>query len=136
MRIHEVKSHKENIEAIKDGRPFDVRKNDRSFGVGDWLHLREYMKLQAGKYGDLHVFATICASRTTEHWKEPRFLTIAEGKRLQGLPDDFVLEGSYGARWARIGNSVPPPMMKAIALHVRKTVLGRGKDAKGKKGAR
>lgn len=86
----------------------------------------------------LHPFGrcpTICASLPTEHWKEPRFLTIAEGKRLQGLPDEFVLEGSYGARWARIGNSVPPPMMKAIALHVRKTILGRG-NAKRKKAVR
>jgi hypothetical protein len=61
VRIHVLKSRPENIEAVKDGRPFDVRKNDRPFGVGDWLHLREYMKLPAGKYGDLHVFAPICA---------------------------------------------------------------------------
>lgn len=56
-----MKSRPENIEAVKDGRPFDVRKDDRFYQVGDWLHLREYRKLPDGKYGDLHVFAPVCA---------------------------------------------------------------------------
>jgi hypothetical protein len=64
VRIHELKSRPENIEAIKDGRPFDVRKNDRSFEVGDWLHLREYAPSpwpsgEGGGYGDLHVFIPV-----------------------------------------------------------------------------
>jgi site-specific DNA-cytosine methylase len=36
-----------------------------------------------------------------------------------------VLEGKFADRLARIGNSVPPLMMRAIALHVRREILGR-----------
>jgi DNA (cytosine-5)-methyltransferase 1 len=39
------------------------------------------------------------------------------------LPDDFELVGSYEQQWARIGNSVPPLMMKAVADHVRENIL-------------
>jgi site-specific DNA-cytosine methylase len=33
--------------------------------------------------------------------------------------------GKYRDKWARIGNSVPPLFMKAIALHIRKYILCR-----------
>ena len=57
------------------------------------------------------------------HWSEPRHMTIAELKRLQSLPDGFTLLGSYVEQYARIGNSVPPLLIKAIAEHVRTHVL-------------
>ncbi len=44
-----------------------------------------------------------------------RPLTIAEVKRLCSFPDDFELQGSYAQQWARLGNSVPPLMMFAVA---------------------
>jgi DNA (cytosine-5)-methyltransferase 1 len=53
----------------------------------------------------------------------PRFLNIAELKRITSFPDDFEFVGSWNAAWARIGNSVPPKFMQAIAEHVRDTVL-------------
>ena len=42
------------------------------------------------------------------HPYEIRKLTIAEVKALASYPEEFQLVGSYRARWARIGNSVPP----------------------------
>ncbi len=45
-------------------------------------------------------------------------LSIAEIKALASYPEEFQLMGSYRARWARIGNSVPPLLMKAIAEHI------------------
>lgn len=51
---------------------------------------------------------------------QSRRLTIEEAKALQGFPPDFKIEGRYTQCWARIGNSVPPPMMKRIAEHVKK----------------
>jgi DNA (cytosine-5)-methyltransferase 1 len=54
-----------------------------------------------------------------------RKLTIAEVKRLCAFPDDFVLCGSYAQQWERLGNSVPPLMMRAIATVVRDEVLGK-----------
>lgn len=62
-------------------------------------------------------FATLC------HWKEPRAISINEAKRLQSFPDDFVFNGKYQDQWARIGNSVPPKMMQAIAENIRDNIL-------------
>lgn len=59
------------------------------------------------------------------HPEETRRLTIPEIKRVASFPDDFQLLGSVGERWARIGNSVPPKLMQAVAAHVRAEVLER-----------
>jgi DNA (cytosine-5)-methyltransferase 1 len=48
-----------------------------------------------------------------------RKFTIAELKRIGAFPDDFELVGSYAKQWARVGNSVPPLMMRAVAEQVR-----------------
>lgn len=53
---------------------------------------------------------------------EKRKFTIPELRRICGFPDDYELTGPYGERWARLGRSVPPPMTKAIALVVAKTL--------------
>lgn len=52
-----------------------------------------------------------------------RRLTINELKRICSFPDDFVLDGPYEKQWARLGNSVPPLMMRAVAEVVRDTIL-------------
>ncbi len=57
------------------------------------------------------------------HWAEPRLLGIGELKRLGSFPDSFQFMGNFTEQWARIGNSVPPLFMKAIAEHVCETVL-------------
>lgn len=66
-------------------------------------------------------FATIC------HWAEPRAISIPEAKRLASFPDDFQFVGTYQEQWARIGNCVPPLLMKAVAEHVYQTVLRKVK---------
>lgn len=63
-------------------------------------------------------FATLC------HWSEPRALSTEEAQRLASFPDDFVFLGNYKERWARIGNCVPPNLMRAIATHVGKLLDG------------
>ncbi len=57
------------------------------------------------------------------HWKEPRTLSIEELKRLSSFPDDFQFIGKFEEQWARIGNSVMPNMMKAIALNIKENIL-------------
>jgi DNA (cytosine-5)-methyltransferase 1 len=52
-------------------------------------------------------------------------ITIAQVKRLGSFPDDFKLIGTFTDQWARIGNSVPPNFMRAIAEHVRDNILNR-----------
>lgn len=52
------------------------------------------------------------------HPEEIRKLSIPEIKRAGSFPDEFVFLGNYKEKWARIGNSVPPLFMKAIAEHL------------------
>ncbi len=73
------------------------------------------------------------------HWSEPRTLSIEEIKRLSSFPDDFKLTGSIVDQWARIGNSVPPLLMKAVAIHLKELLTSfpnKGKDAKKKKSSK
>jgi site-specific DNA-cytosine methylase len=55
-----------------------------------------------------------------------RRLTITEIKALASFPEQFQMQGSYKDKWARIGNSVPPLFMLAIAIHIRRAILIRG----------
>ena len=65
-----------------------------------------------------------CSSlASVTHPTDRRKFTIAELRPICGFPDDFVLTGSYAEQWARLGNSVPPLMMRAIAETVRDGVL-------------
>jgi DNA (cytosine-5)-methyltransferase 1 len=53
------------------------------------------------------------------HPTEMRGLSIGEARRLGGFPDSFSFDGqTYEQAWAQIGNSVPPPLMRAVARHV------------------
>jgi len=54
-----------------------------------------------------------------------RKFMIAELKRICAFPDDFTLTGSYAQQWERLGNSVPPLMMRAVAEVVRDRVLAK-----------
>ena len=54
-----------------------------------------------------------------------RKLTIAEMKRITGLPDDFILTGNRNQQGERIGRMVPPIMMMNIAKTVQTEVLDR-----------
>lgn len=53
------------------------------------------------------------------HPIEHRVLTFMELRRLASFPEEFQLTGSMKEQWIRIGNSVPPLFMRAIAQHVR-----------------
>ena len=75
---------------------------------------------------------TIQASGASEHLSgiiqtktEKRKFTIDELKRICAFPDDFILCGSYAQQWERLGNSVPPLMMRAIASTIRDRILLR-----------
>lgn len=57
------------------------------------------------------------------HPRECRRLTIPEIRLIGSYPDGFEFVGTYKEQWARIGNSVPPLFMRAIAEHVRAHIL-------------
>jgi DNA (cytosine-5)-methyltransferase 1 len=57
------------------------------------------------------------------HWAERRKMTVAEAKRLSSFPDDFAFAGARSDAMARMGNCVPPLLMRAIAAHIRTEIL-------------
>lgn len=58
------------------------------------------------------------------HPNRHRYLNLSELKKLGGYPDDFqFIDRKSGHE--RIGNSVPPPLMKAIANHVKTNFLNK-----------
>lgn len=57
------------------------------------------------------------------HPSEDRVFTIAELKRLMGLPDDFKLSGTFNQKAERIGRMVPPLMTAALARKVADILL-------------
>ena len=73
------------------------------------------------------ILKTVCVSPTFGAGlimpDEDRYCSIAELKRLASLPDQFEITGKFEERWARIGNSVPPLLMRSIALHIRNEIL-------------
>lgn len=56
------------------------------------------------------------------HWSERRRFTVSEFKRFASFPDEFEFMGGYKAV-ERIGNSVPPNLMRAIAEHIKANIL-------------
>ena len=50
--------------------------------------------------------------------------SLAELKELSSFPVSFIFAGNDNAAWARIGNSVMPKFMQAIATHIRTEILG------------
>jgi DNA (cytosine-5)-methyltransferase 1 len=63
------------------------------------------------------------SSASVVHPTEKRKFSIAELRRICAFPDDFILTGSYAQQWERLGRSVPPIMMRAIASTVRDQIL-------------
>ncbi len=59
------------------------------------------------------------------HPQGDRLITLAEMKRIQSFPDAYIFVGGYRHAVQRIGNSVPPRFMQAIAEHVRDQILAR-----------
>lgn len=53
-----------------------------------------------------------------------RKFSIPELRRICSFPDDFALTGKFSQRWERLGRSVPPLMMRAVAEVVRDEILG------------
>ena len=56
---------------------------------------------------------------TIAHFDEKRAICINEAKRLGFFHESYLLIGNYSTQWMRIGNSVPPGLMRAIAINIR-----------------
>jgi DNA (cytosine-5)-methyltransferase 1 len=59
------------------------------------------------------------------HWAESRYLSTLELSRLGSFPDGYQWSGTAEDAMQRIGNSVPPNLMKAIAEHICDNILSK-----------
>jgi len=53
------------------------------------------------------------------HPEEHRGLSVREAARIQGFPDDFVFAGPKAAQFRMVGNAVPPPLARQLAVSIR-----------------
>ena len=56
-----------------------------------------------------------------------RYLTPREFARLQGFPDDFQITERKTTAWRQFADSVPIPMVEAVARRIRETIESAGR---------
>jgi len=61
---------------------------------------------------------TVLGNARFVHPTEPRLLTVREHARLMGYPDDYVFKGGRDQQYDAVGESVPPPLARAIAAQL------------------
>lgn len=64
------------------------------------------------------------SARSFLHPSKDRALTLREAARIQGFPDDFEFQGSMEGKFRMVGNAVPPPMAKALAVEALSFLRG------------
>lgn len=62
------------------------------------------------------------------HPDHDRPLTVREGMRLQGFPDDFVVSGSVPSQYRQIGNAVPALAAEILVEHCQALLRGEERD--------
>jgi DNA (cytosine-5)-methyltransferase 1 len=65
------------------------------------------------------------------HYLVARQLTISEAALIASFPELFRWSGNKAQNKERIGNSVPPLFMRAIAEHIRRTILAPRRESEG-----
>lgn len=53
------------------------------------------------------------------HPNGARRLSVFEAMKIQGFPDDYVLEGTLSAQIDQVSEAVPPPLAQAVARSIR-----------------
>lgn len=66
------------------------------------------------------VAPTVLGSSRFIHPFENRLLTVREQARLMGFPDNHVFMGGRDQQYNQVGEAVPPPLARAIALELLK----------------
>ena len=76
-RLHELKIYPKYFDAVLDGsKPFEIRKNDRGFQVGDNIRLREWDNI---KYSGRTIYAEIT------YILDDKFVGLADGYVALGI---------------------------------------------------
>lgn len=140
---------KTEIKAIPDDSHYDVtpqRDRERIHGVPEGKNLSSQTHLPIEQIGgltkkDTTKFLRLDRNKPSNtlrggeiffHPLEDRYLTPREYMRIHGYPDNYVLRGPIRGRTGtvkdldqhrQIGNSVPPPLAKAVATKIKEVIL-------------
>jgi DNA-cytosine methyltransferase len=100
----------------------------------NWKNLPEHLRtksVHSGAYGRLRLDAPARTLTTrfdtpsvgyVTHPIQDRALTVREGARIQGFPDDFEFLGTRMQQYKQVGNAVSPYMSLAIAKSINKMI--------------
>lgn len=111
----------DSINKAKKSSIYPIIKQMKQWEDGSKYKTNSYFNLKRLSY--YHPSRTVTKVPGLIHPIFNRYMTITELKRIGSYPNDFRFIGKFDEQWARIGNSVPPNMMKAIATHINKTIL-------------
>ena len=62
---------------------------------------------------------TVLGSSRFIHPEENRFLTVREQARLMGFPDNHIFLGGRDEQYNQVGEAVPVPLARAVAISVK-----------------
>ncbi len=99
---------RERVKRLKWGSALDY------FVGGDKREYKQYMRLHP-----MRMASTIMGKSRFIHPYEDRMITVREQARLMGYPDHHVFHGNINEQYNQVGESVPPPLAKAIALYIK-----------------
>lgn len=79
---------------------------------------------------DAKVLADSPPSRSFPVEAMPR-LTVSMAAKVQGFPPDWVFTGKKTAAYRQVGNAFPPPVARAVAEAIRRSILRLSKPNVG-----
>jgi DNA (cytosine-5)-methyltransferase 1 len=132
-----VRAATENLLQNDTERDYLLLQGEKQKAYIDWENMGEGGN---GRFGDhyridrnkparsLLKSAANVGARSTMHWSEKRRMTTPEYKRCASFPDNYIFTDWKNGVF-RIGNSVPPLFMEAIARHVRREILDKVETA-------
>ena len=100
-----------------------------AIGRDGWIEYRHDYRRGATRWHRMEFSRPGPAMRATlSDWRwniggEDRRFTESELKAVASFPASFTFAPGMVQTWKRIGNSVPPLMMMALARHIRSEVL-------------
>lgn len=105
--------------AILSSRPqtYQVFEREAQLSPADEKRWRTRKLARSRQWGDPKMIrvdpnepmpAVLTSSEMFAHSTEPRRFTIDEARIVCSFPADFILKGTYGEQWARLGNAVAP----------------------------
>ncbi len=83
------------------------------FRGGGYREYKQYIRLHPRKLAP-----TVMGKSRFIHPYQDRLITVREQARLMGYPDDFIFHGGIEEQYNQIGESVPPPLSRAIAAYI------------------